>query len=438
MVHHFERNSPTALRRGCRTSTSGALTAPRWRSRKPTLVTNAEPTVRPKPTRSMRFALPRSGALTGEQVGNERAGEPARARLPPRSVLAALLGAVDLDLLLGDRVGHLALLLDGLLVQAHALLRDGALLHDGLLGVERDLVLLLGDRRAVGGLVDVGVGDRLALDADLLALHRHRRLDLVRDDVLAQAGTARLTLRLADRQLLLGARHGVVGLGARDVVADRRPGVERAPAPRAAGGAGAALRQPRAGARLAVVQPVVLVERLLLRLRELPVRVDVGRVLDVALLERHLHAVAGRVGLLQRHEGALAAEQAGLHQRPLGLIGLGVEVDLLDRPDLLPVVVEELLAPPLQHVLGRRHVCLPRRGLLDGGACPTGLPLARRALIVLLEPGAHARSGRLILRQPNGQSGPRRMSLTLPYRVRGEPQTDSRMSSDVMHAAPRN
>src|SRR3954463_1069771 len=380
MVHHFERKSPTALRRGCRTSTSGALTAPRWRSRKPTLVTNAEPTVRPKPTRSMRFALPRSGALTGEQVGNERAGEPARARLPPRSVLAALLGAVDLDLLLGDRVGHLALLLNGVLVEAHALLRDGALLHDGLLGVERDLVLLLGDRRAVGGLVDVGVGDRLALDADLLALHRHRRLDLVRDDVLAQAGAARLTLALADRQLLLGARHGVVGLGARDVVADRRPVVERARAGRAAG-PGAALGQPRAGARLAVVQPVVLVEGLLLGLGELPVGVDVGRVLDVALLERHLDAVTRRVGLLQRHEGALATEQAGLHQRPLGLIRLGVEVDLLDRPDLLTIVVEELLAPPLQHVLRRRH---DRSSLVGGsmsGASACEQPLARRTPI---------------------------------------------------------
>src|SRR3954451_25237873 len=393
MVHHFERNSPTALRRGCRTSTSGALTAPRWRSRKPTLVTNAEPTVRPKPTRSMRFALPRSGALTGEQVGNERAGEPARARLPPRSVLAALLGAVDLDLLLGDRVGHLALLLDGLLVQAHALLRDGALLHDGLLGVERDLVLLLGDRRAVGGLVDVGVGDRLALDADLLALHRHRRLHLVGDDVLAQAGAARLALRLADVELLLGARHGVVRGRARRVAAHGALralgalGVEVGAAPgarvviRAAGAAGAALGEPRAGARLAVAEPVVLIQPLLLGLRELTVGVDVGRVLDVALLERHLDAVTRRVGLLQWHEGALAAEQAGLHQRPLGLIRLGIEVDLLDRPDLLTIVVEELLAPPLQHVLRRRH---DRSSLVGGsmsGASACEQPLARRTPI---------------------------------------------------------
>src|SRR3954453_5544489 len=154
-----------------------------------------------------------------EGVGNERAREPARAGSPRRSVLAALLGAVDLDLLLGHGVGHLALLLDGLLVQAHALLGHRALLHDRLLGVERDLVLLLGDRGAVGRVVEVGVGDRLALDADLLALHRHRRLHLVGDDVLAQAGAARLTLRLADVELLLGARHGVVRGRARRVAA---------------------------------------------------------------------------------------------------------------------------------------------------------------------------------------------------------------------------
>src|SRR3954454_267890 len=101
MVHHFERNSPTALRRGCRTSTSGALTAPRWRSRKPTLVTNAEPTVRAKPTRSMRFALPECGALTRNGSETNAEGEPARSRLPRGRSLAAVVRAVDLDLLLG-------------------------------------------------------------------------------------------------------------------------------------------------------------------------------------------------------------------------------------------------------------------------------------------------------------------------------------------------
>ena len=68
----------------------------------------------------------------------------------------------------------------------------------------------------------VGVRDRLALDAQLLALDRDGLLHVLGHDVLAQAGAARLALRRADAQLLLGARHRVVGLGARRVVADRR------------------------------------------------------------------------------------------------------------------------------------------------------------------------------------------------------------------------
>ena len=89
--------------------------------------------------------------------------------------------------------------------------------------------------------------------------------------------------------------------------------------------------RPAAGLRVVVPEAVVLVQRPLLGARELPVRVDVRRVLDVRLLERDLHPVTRRVGLLQRHEGALAAEQPGLDERPLGLVGVGVEVDLLDR-----------------------------------------------------------------------------------------------------------
>src|SRR5205085_2901116 len=116
-------------------------------------------------------ALPISGALTGRRVGNEHAGRakpsvhtsgagpwpaPRCCSLRFRRWLAALVGAVDVDLLLGDGVGDLALLLDGLLVQAHALLGHRALLDHGLLGVQRDLVLLLGDRGAVGRVADVG------------------------------------------------------------------------------------------------------------------------------------------------------------------------------------------------------------------------------------------------------------------------------------------
>ena len=53
-----------------------------------------------------------------------------------------------------------------------------------------DLVILVGDRRAVRGVIDVGIGDRLALDADLFALHRDGDRLLLGDDVLAQPGAA--------------------------------------------------------------------------------------------------------------------------------------------------------------------------------------------------------------------------------------------------------
>src|SRR3954464_8017273 len=215
------------------TSTSSSTTAPSCRTPKASSPA-ATATRRPAPspsTRASRSTRPRCGGCSSRSSPTTAraggGGSSARADRPrndggagrcagpasasgPDGRLAAIALAVDLDLLLGHGVGDLALLLHGVLVEAHALLRHGALLHDGVLGVGRVLVLLLGDRGAVGRVVDVGVGDRLALDADLLALRRHRRLHLVGDDVLAQAGAARLTLRLADVKLLLGARHRVV------------------------------------------------------------------------------------------------------------------------------------------------------------------------------------------------------------------------------------
>jgi hypothetical protein len=69
--------------------------------------------------------------------------------------------------------------------------------------VQRDLVLLLGDRRPVVGGAPGGLGDRLALEGDLLVRHRHAHLLVFGDDVLAQS---RLTGHLgpgADPELLL-------------------------------------------------------------------------------------------------------------------------------------------------------------------------------------------------------------------------------------------
>src|SRR3712207_3886889 len=86
------------------------------------------------------------------------------------------------------------------LLDADALLRDRALLRHDLLLVEHDLVLLVGDRGALGGRADVGVGDRLALEPDLLAPHRHGLGDLVLDDVLAQAHAPDLGSRRPSRR----------------------------------------------------------------------------------------------------------------------------------------------------------------------------------------------------------------------------------------------
>src|ERR671910_920826 len=94
---------------------------------------------------------------------------PMRRTLPP----AAAPLVVELDLLAADVLRDGLLVDRHVLVEPHALLRDGTLLGDDLLLVEDDLVLLLGDRRAVEGVTHVGVGDRLALDADLPAAPRH-------------------------------------------------------------------------------------------------------------------------------------------------------------------------------------------------------------------------------------------------------------------------
>src|SRR5215212_2956876 len=164
----------------------------------------------------------------------------------------ALAGVVDLDLLAAHRVGDLLLFHARVLVEADALLRNRALLDDRLLLVEHHLVLLLGDRRTAHGVADVAVGDRLALDADLLAADGNGLRDLVLDDVLPQAHAARLALGGPAALPLLGAGHRVVGGGAADVAAH---GIA------VARGCVPAVGQAGVGACLRVLEAVVLVER---------------------------------------------------------------------------------------------------------------------------------------------------------------------------------
>src|SRR5215212_9853515 len=208
------------------------------------------------------------------------------------AVAVAGLVALDLDLLLADLLGDLALVGHGLGVEADPLLGHGPLVDHDLLLAQGDLVLLLGDGRAAGGGVEVGVGDRLALDPDLLALHRHRDGLLLGGDVLAQPGPAAFALGGADPQLLLGAGHGVVGGRPRGVAADCTVlhvvidavavPVARVDVLPGAGG------QAGVGAVLAVLEAVVAVQLGLLVLGEAPVGPHDGGVLDLLLVVGHL------------------------------------------------------------------------------------------------------------------------------------------------------
>jgi hypothetical protein len=85
--------------------------------------------------------------------------------------------------------------------------------------VEHDLVLLFRDIGSVHRPVHVRLRDGLTLDPDLFALNRDGLLHLFGDYILLEAGASPLLVRGADAELLLGARHCLVGGRTRDVVA---------------------------------------------------------------------------------------------------------------------------------------------------------------------------------------------------------------------------
>src|SRR5829696_5515338 len=296
------------------------------------------------------------------------------------SAVGSVLVALDLDLLLADLLGDLALLGHGLGVQADPLLGHGPLLDHRLLLAEGDLVFLLGDGGAAGGVVDVGVGDRLALDPNLLAGHRHRHLLGLGGHVLAQPGPAPLASLGADGQLLLGAGHGLVG---------GRPGhVPAHGVPVVVGGGvtvslGVAGRGPADLVAAAVLEAVVAPELLLLLFGQVAVRIHVGGVLDPLLLERHLDVVAGGAGLGDRHKGRPGAEEPGVDQGPLRLAGLVVDIDGVDLADAVAVTINHGRALPVTngvdvgHALllvggarGLREVAVARRRVSEDNAAP--------------------------------------------------------------------
>jgi hypothetical protein len=144
---------------------------------------------------------------------------------------------------------------------------------------------------------------------------------------------ARPAVRLdLDVELLLGARHGVVGA-------------------RVAGGRFASLTR----ARLGVAHAVVAAEPVLVFGRELLLGIGVGGVLDLGLLIGHMDLLAVRAGPGKGHEAEMRAENAGLDRGPLGPVGLGVEVDLVQRAHLGAIGIDHFHAAPLELLLLRRH-----------------------------------------------------------------------------------
>src|SRR3954447_24500636 len=272
--------------------------------------------LRPAPRGIRAGRAPQRRTATGRvssSAGRRRLVSPAGATPGPCSAAAGVVDPVDLDLLLAQALVHLGVLGDGLLVQADALDRHGLLLHDRALGMQRDLVLFLADRGAVEGTVDVGVGDGLALDPDLLAGDRHGLGHVLGDDVLPQTSAADLLRAGAHVEALLGPGHGVIGRGARGVVAHRpvadvvvhavpvavpaRARVGQAGRPPGVGD----IAVPVAAVPVAVAgtgaQFVVAVELRLLLRREVAVGVDPRGVLHPVLADGYADPVVGEVGV---------------------------------------------------------------------------------------------------------------------------------------------
>ena len=216
------------------------------------------------------------------------------------------------------------------LVEAHALLRDRGLVDDDLLLVEHDLVLLLGDLGAGRGCVAVGVGDRLALDANLLALHRNGLGHVLGDDVLDQARRPVSRWVVPTRS---SSSERVIAASVSGPLTSCRPCRRCRVRPCRL----AALGQPAVGARLGVVEAVVRVERRLVALGELAVGLHLRGVLHLLPCRTARGPCRHRRRALRSARTSTAAEHPGVDSAHSGRCGLGVEVDLLDLADLAAV-----------------------------------------------------------------------------------------------------
>src|SRR5215204_3224105 len=155
---------------------------------------------------------------------------------------------------------------------------------------------------AAGGGIAVGVGDRLALDPDLLALHGHGDLLGLGGHVLAQPGPAAFAGLGADPQLLLRPGHRLIDASTGRVVAGPAPAGGYADGPVDLLGVRLALGR-RARLAGAVVQAVVAPQLLLFSLGQMLVGLDAWGILDQLLVVGHLDVAVALTGLDDGHEG---------------------------------------------------------------------------------------------------------------------------------------
>jgi hypothetical protein len=227
-------------------------------------------------------------------------------------------------------------------------------------------VLLLGDGRPVVGGPAVRIGDRLALDGDLLVRDRHGHLLVLGHDVLAQPGPPGLPGLGADVEPLLRAGHGRIGGRAGGVVTPRADLVHVGRP--TGGGPGPGVVPAVVPGGGAVVEVVVAVEPLLLLPGQVVVPRHVRCVLHPGLVvaDGHRAGAAVEVGARERDEALARAEEPRVHGDPLRPLGVVVVVDLTDPADLVAVPVVGGGAHELLDVLLADHQWLcPLSGVVE-------------------------------------------------------------------------
>jgi hypothetical protein len=90
--------------------------------------------------------------------------------------------------------------------------------------------------------------------------------------------------------------------------------------------------------------------------RQLAVRVDRRRVLDLRLRVGDLQRAGQHDRPVERYEGQpVAADHADPDRAEGRLVSSGVDVDRLEQPDLLAVRVDDVVLPPVADVLSLEH-----------------------------------------------------------------------------------